>query len=191
MRTRSQLSSGVRHRPVVSIGQTRPGGALRRQLSLYVPAAMATALTRVRRIVDPVQSHLIPPHVTLCRDDDLAGLAPSDIGSRLAPPGVGPLTFVFGQAESFGGHGILLPCVGGQAEFHALRARILGVSPDEQTPHLTLAHPRNPKAGGNNIAQARALATPFAVTFTLVHWIEQEGGAPWHVRHSYRIGEDT
>src|SRR5688572_16534176 len=84
---------------------------LRTQLSLYVPAALAAELAAVRRAVDPVQSRLIPPHVTLCREEDLVGLSPDTVGARLA--GVGRLTLALGPAERFGGHGILLPCVAG------------------------------------------------------------------------------
>jgi 2'-5' RNA ligase len=160
---------------------------MRTQLSLYVPAPEAESLATVRRIVDPVQSRLIPPHVTLCRDEDLVGIAPDDVRARLAT-GVGPLTLAFGAAERFGGHGLLLPCVAGQAAFRALRALVLGnAAPRDHTPHLTLAHPRNPSAPGNDAAVARALPVPLTITFTRVHWIEQESGAPWRVRHTFGL----
>jgi 2'-5' RNA ligase len=160
---------------------------MRTQLSLYVPTPVAEALAAVRRIVDPVQSRLIPPHVTLCREEDLVGVAPSDVRARLAA-GVGPLTLAFGSVEQFGGHGVLLPCVGGHAAFRALRALVLGgATPRDHTPHLTLAHPRTPRAPGNDPSAARVLPAPLSITFTSVHWIEQEGRAPWRIRHTYGL----
>lgn len=151
---------------------------------------MAAVLAAVRRVVDPVQSRLIPAHVTLCRDEDLDGVQPDDV--RVAAAGMDGLTLAFGPAERAGEHGILLPCVDGQADFHALRARLLGVAaPRERTAHLTLAHPRNPRAPGNDLLVARTLPVPLVATFTRVHWIEQAGDAPWQVRHTFPFRNDT
>ena len=161
---------------------------MRVQLSLYVSGPAAGELAAVRQVVDPVQSALIPPHVTLCRDAELAGIAPEEIRTRLAARDARAVTLAFGPVERFGGHGLLLPCVEGHAAFRALRALILGVAvPQEQVPHLTLAHPRNPRASGNDIAVARALPAPLVTTFTHVHWIEQEDRTPWRIRHTYRL----
>jgi hypothetical protein len=56
----------------------------------------------------------------------------------------------------------------------------------EQAPHITLAHPRNPQAPGNNLS-AVSLPGLLAITFTSVSWIEQEEGAPWRIRHAYPL----
>ena len=162
----------------------------RTQLSLWVPPPADAMLEAIRRVVDPVQAALIPAHVTLCRDEELARLSPDDVAARLAAAGEPSLTLAFGAAERFGGHGIVLPCVAGRAHFHSLRARILGdPSPREHAPHLTLAHPRNPKAAGNDLSAAHALPVPLVVTFTNVRWIEQDEGGPWRALHAWRLGD--
>ncbi len=160
---------------------------VRTQLSLYVPVTAAAALDAVRRAVDPIQRRLIPPHVTLCRDEELAGLTPSVVRARLA--GASMVTLTFGRAERFFGHGVLLPCVEGLTAFRALRARILG-SPTirEAAPHLTLAHPRNPSAVADPLAAAQVLAERLVVTLPEVHWIEQEAGGKWGIRHTFQLG---
>ena len=154
----------------------------RTQLSLYVPEPLATSLESVRRTLDPVQSSLIPAHVTLCREDELAGLDPDALHLRLARIPLPPLTLRFGRPEPFHEHGILLPCIAGQNEFRTLREHVLGArSIRPHRPHITLAHPRNPKAPGNCPANAGELADGMAITFTRINVIEQTGVAPWRV----------
>ena len=160
----------------------------RSQLSLYVPAPMAEPLESVRRVVDPVQSSLIPAHVTLCREDELAQLEPGVIASRLATPPVKSVTLQFGKAESFYEHGILLPCVAGEHEFRSLREHLLGSrNIRHQSPHITLAHPRNPKAHGNCLASAHMLPESFSIAFSTVTLIEQTGIAPWRVLDTFYL----
>src|SRR5687767_11721757 len=98
----------------------------RLQLSMYVPPNVATELEAVRRIVDPIQSKLIPPHVTLCREDELGEL--ESIKARLRRLLFEPLTLRFGRPEAFAGHGLLLECVGGANQFRALREYLLASS---------------------------------------------------------------
>lgn len=162
---------------------------MRTQLSLYVTADATTALNAVRHVVDPVQSWLIPPHVTLCRDEELVGVSPGAVGERLAAEAAGALTLTFGPVESFGTHGLLLPCVGGYPAFERLRTLALGVTPPRaQLPHLTLAHPRNPRAPGNAPDAVKGLPVPLVLTFTRAHWIEQEGAeSPWRIRHTFAL----
>lgn len=161
--------------------------ARRRQLSLYVPAEAARELEAVRRVVDPVQHRLIPAHLTLCREDELEGLPP--LGPRLAALGLGPLTLRFGAPQAFSGHGLLLPCVGGAPAFRRLREAVLGSSQvRDQAPHLTLAHPRNPRAPGNSLLAAAGLPEVLTLTFPVLSLIEQEGQAPWRVLETHRLG---
>ena len=155
---------------------------LRTQLCLYVPDAQASALESVRRVVDPVQSRLIPAHVTLCREDELALVEPAALATRLAALPAWPLTLEFGKAEAFHEHGILLPCIGGEREFRVLREHLLGSRAIRRhAPHITLAHPRNPKAAGNCLANASVLPDALAITFTRIRRIQQQGAAPWQV----------
>lgn len=152
------------------------------QLSLYVPEPAASVLEPVRRMLDPVQARLIPAHVTLCREDELAPIRDSALLPRLADLPLGPLTLHFGGPAPFHGHGILLPCSAGEDAFVALRQHLLGAGPIRRpSPHITLAHPRNPKAAGNGLAAAAMLPGTMAVTFTRIHLIEQTGTRPWRV----------
>ena len=160
----------------------------RRQLSLYVPVAASKAIEAVRVLVDPVQHRLIPAHVTLCREDELLDL--HSVEDRLSTISFAPITLTFGPAEVFFDHGILLPCVSGESAFRALRQTILGRSDiKDQPPHMTLAHPRNPRAPGNSLTAAlRLLPGNVTLTFATVHRIEQPQAAqPWRVLATYPL----
>ncbi len=158
---------------------------IRRQLTLFVPPEASAAIEAVRRDADPVQHALIAAHVTLAREDELAALDADEIGRRLtASPS---LVLRFGLVERFDGHGLWLPCVGGEDAFHALRDHLLGPS-RRHRPHLTLAHPRNPQAPGNALATAHGLPVPLAIAFPRVARIEQRDGAPWVRLADYALG---
>lgn len=165
---------------------------IRTQLSLFVQPSRAAEFEAVRRVVDPVQSRLIPAHVTLCRDDELAGLQLADLDERLRRTHPRAVTLRFGPPERFGGHGILMPPVGDTAGFEALRALALGTpAPRPHMPHLTLAHPRNPQAPGNRLESAAPLGAGRTVTFDAVHLIEQCDGDPWVVRATFPLFADS
>ncbi len=153
---------------------------IRKQLSLYAPEPAAIPVEEIRRVVDPVQHRLIPAHVTLCREDELTDL--ERITDTLRGNSFAPVTLRFGKAEFFDGHGLILHCVEGETGFRALREALLG-SADirNQRPHLTLAHPRNPKAPGNALANTAGLPTPFSITFPTVFLIRQTGRQPWEI----------
>lgn len=153
--------------------------ATRIQLTLLVPEGAAIAIEEVRRVLDPVQSRLIPAHVTLCREDEFEDTA--ELRDRLtqAPPEA--IELAFGRAEAFDGHGLLLPCIGGMDAFQALRASVLG-SPSirPSKPHITLAHPRNPRAVGNTgVHGASQLPAPLPIRFDTLSLIRQTGGSVW------------
>ncbi len=159
----------------------------RTQLTLFVPAPHAEVIEAVRRVLDPVQASLIAAHVTLCREDELAGLPASALRERLA--GAGRLTLGFGAPVAFDGHGILLPCVRGEREFRALRVKALGRDDArDQRPHLTLAHPRNPRAPGNSLAHASVPSDARVLTFEVACLIRQDDAAPWRVLESFALG---
>ena len=160
----------------------------RTQLSLFVPPPHATELEAVRRVVDPVQFHLIAAHVTLAREDELADIGIEELEARLARPEAMALTLTFGRAEPFSAHGILLPCIGGEEKFQALRSLVLDAKAvKRQDPHITLAHPRNRQAPGNNLPNASRLSPAMAVTFTSICRIQQVGSAPWQVLQRYSL----
>lgn len=158
------------------------------QLSLYVPEPEASVLETARCVLDPIQRSLFPAHVTLCREDELAQLAAGSLASRLANPPVKSLTLHFGKAEWFPPHAILLPCISGEDEFRSLREHILNSCHiKHQAPHITLAHPRNPKATGNTLANAYLLPEAMAVTFTSVNLIEQSGSSAWRIVETFGL----
>jgi 2'-5' RNA ligase len=163
------------------------------QLTLFVPGSAAEEIEATRRLLDPVQFNLIPAHVTLCREDELEGAGYSSLEQRLCAGRAKPLTLTFGTPESFSTHGILLPCVSGEEGFQELRRLVLGAGlVRRQLPHITLAHPRNPKAFGNSLANAAALRAGIEVTFEAVCRIVQAGISPWRVvqRIELRTTED-
>lgn len=154
------------------------------QLTLFVSGAAAQKIEDVRKILDPVQHNLIPAHVTLCREDELQDLEFSALQERLATWEAGPINLSFGAPEPFSTqgstHGILLPCIRGAEEFQALRHLILGsTTARHPLAHITLAHPRNPKAAGNTLAAASDLEAGLKVTFGTVCRIRQDGHTPW------------
>ena len=77
----------------------------RRQLSLYAPEPQRSVIDAVRAVLDPVQHRLIPAHVTLCREDELAGIDAAVMAERLA--GAAPITLRFGPPERFIGRNIV------------------------------------------------------------------------------------
>jgi 2'-5' RNA ligase len=158
---------------------------VRHQVSLYVPKRAAIALEAVRRQLDPIQYRLIPSHVTLCRDHETSTLTASDVSSALR---FGPITLTFGRAETFDGHGIRLPCVAGEEPFARLRERLLGpVSVRREAPHITLAHPRNPRSQRYDLDVALGLPAQINIAFPVALLIEQTNGEPWRVLERYRL----
>jgi hypothetical protein len=129
------------------------------------------------------QFGLIAAHVTLCREEELADLSERELGRRLARAAPAPLTLVFGRPARSGGHGMLLPCTDGAEAFDALRRVVLDTTAVRaHAPHMTLAHPRNPRAPEKVAATYAVLPTPLVVTFAAVAVIEQRAAQPWVVR---------
>ncbi len=161
-------------------------GTVRRQLTLFVPEDAAPSIERLRQQADPVQFALIAAHVTLCREDEIADLELSVLRERLAS--AAPLTLTFGHARRFAAHGILLPCIDGAADFQRLRVQALGATAiREPEAHLTVAHPRNPRAPGNQDALLSALPAPLTLVFREVALIEQRDARPWIKLETMRL----
>ena len=76
----------------------------------------------------------------------------------------------------------------GEPEFAALRRHVLATDTVRpQTPHLTLAHPRNPKALGNALAAARSAAA-LTLRCDRLQWIEHVDQQSWSVVAVYPLG---
>lgn len=165
--------------------------AVRTQLTLFLPEAEARLIESVRRVVDPIQFQLIAAHVTLCREDELVDLDPGELGARFDGGTAKPITLRFGRPEAFHDHGILLPCIDGEKEFRSLRMVALGSNEiRRQTPHITLAHPRNPNSAGNSLENAQVLPETISVTFTSVSLIEQTDAMPWRVKRTFDLRKE-
>lgn len=162
---------------------------VRRQLTLFVPAPESLVLEAVRRQVDPVQHRLIAAHVTLCREDELARFPDRALHERLGQLDTVPLTITLAAVVPFDTHGVLMPCIAGESDFSALRAMVLGEpAPRRHAPHLTLAHPRNPRSPHNAPATYETLPVPLSITFAEISLIEQTGHEPWQRLETYALG---
>jgi 2'-5' RNA ligase len=160
----------------------------RKQLSMYAPQSFTKEIEEVRKIVDPIQSSLIPTHITLCREDEF--LDNLELRERLKNLPFKPLTLSFGKVEGFSTHGLLLNCIEGQEDFYFLRECILNSKNIKlQKPHITLAHPRNPKAKGNLLENTSNLPKIIKITFPTIYLIEQEESKPWKVLEGYNLME--
>ena len=165
-----------------------PTPSVRRQLSMFVPDGVEVDFEVFRRTLDPVQSLLIPAHVTLCREDELNQISESELRRRLSQAPVKPITLHFGKPETFGGHGILLNCIDRASDFHLLREHVLGSKTIiEQRPHITLAHPKNSKSHGNSLANALRLPEGISITFPAIQLIEQHGVQPWEMLQQFKL----
>jgi len=164
---------------------------MRKQLSMYVPPPNAALLEKLRNELDPVQANLIPAHVTLCREDELPSAMERKVVADLRE-GWHSITLEFGEPQRFSSHGVLLPCVGGLENFHALRCQILDSSSVKpQLPHITLAHPRNPKSVQNDSFKSTYSLGELEVTFNIISLIEQEGSNPWVVLKEFDLAEEV
>jgi 2'-5' RNA ligase superfamily len=160
----------------------------RDQLTLFVPPSDSTALDAVRQVLDPIQAELIKAHVTLCREDELAGATSASIRARLGDSEVTQVTLRFGAPERFNDHGILLPCIDGELEFQALRQVVLGKAQvRRQIPHITLAHPRNPRASANTLENALSLGSGRTLIFDVITRIRQRGSSSWQSIEEYPL----
>jgi hypothetical protein len=178
--------------PDPSLKRSANGVETRIQLSLFVPPSSAERLEQARHLLDPVQAKLIPAHVTLCREDELQDIDLATLGSIVASPGAGPICLKFGGPEVFQGHGVLLPCIEGEEGFHEARCRILGSRRARRhAPHITLAHPRNPRSPQNSPANFGAIQAGLVITFAEIQHILQEAAMPWQVIATHALFEQA
>lgn len=160
----------------------------RTQLTLFVPPPVAGDLEAVRAVVDPVQQGLIAAHVTLCREDELANLDENLFRNRLRDPRARGIRLEFGAVEAFSTHGLWLPCVRGAEAFQALRFHLLGKEDLRLVQaHITLAHPRNPRAKNNSLAAASRIPAGLSIQFPVVSLIEQNDGGKWVIREEFPL----
>ncbi len=139
-----------------------------------------------------MQASLIAAHVTLCREDEITSRDIDAFLQRARDWPYGPLHLTFGPPESFLGHGVMLPSEHGVEQFQLLRQWLLQ-RPDARVhrPHLTLAHPRNPRASDNTVDALAQAPRRLDVRFSSVTIIQQTGSEPWRVVREASLGGDT
>lgn len=147
----------------------------RRQASLYLNNAPHIEFVRTR--FNPAQAKLIPAHVTLIREDEVADW--DELHQRLKDLGDIELALQFGVPKREANL-VYLPVVGGTDKFDKLRAALLrATTRRKQNPHLTLIHPRNGICTDAIFEEILAAVSAFQATFTTASLIEQTDGGPW------------
>ena len=167
------------------------GMGVRRQLTLFLAGEMAAAVEAVRRVVDPEQYRLIPAHVTLCPEEEIAGIPIEELEARIpAGPARGitqvsafqPLAVKCSRLlENIASSSPPMTSAGifGRPRIGGRQARAIISVIARPRPHVTLAHPRNPRAPGNSLEAALALPPRWQARLAWIHLIAQEGAQPW------------
>lgn len=157
---------------------------IRRQATLLFHNAPA-ALTHCRCRYNPIQADLIPPHVTLCREDEVVDWLAFE--QRVASMGHVKLEMKFGRPIR-NGNSVLLPAVEGMEAYDSLRRAVLSDGASEPRPmnaHITVIHPRNGICTDENFAEIADVLQPFQWTFNEIALIEQRDGGPWTTLSRY------
>jgi hypothetical protein len=149
----------------------------RRQVSLYLNGQSDIEALRSR--YNPMQARLIPPHVTLCREDEVTDWGNLQNRLELLRPFEIAITFgVPVREDNF----VYLPVLEGLEVFQSFRRAILSKEARIHFPHLTLIHPRNGICTEQIFADiSKTITEPFPYTFREVRIIEQEDGGIWNV----------
>lgn len=156
---------------------------MRRQLSLFLPSAQRAVVEPIRQRLDPRQHALIPAHVTLCRDDELADWPA--VERRLSSLQAFSLTLRFGAPQALPDGCILLRPMQGAAQYQALRRSLLGPTAPIHGAHLTLLHPSHATGTPPDVAELATVLSDFVTTFSSIALIEQRGSAPWQLLREY------
>lgn len=170
---------------------------IRRQASMFVSGCKE--IEEVRNRFNPAQARLIPPHLTLCREDEVSDW--SELANRIAKLSPIALAVEFGKPERDGNF-VYLPILSGEDQFDTLRYQLLcnvnqsglddnhrlsdpvrsgDFMPRKQLPHLTLIHPRNGECTDSVYEEICDRIKPFRHLLTEIVIIEQTDGGPWSV----------
>ena len=156
---------------------------MRRQLSLFLPPDQRSVVEPIRQRLDPLQHAMIPAHVTLCRDDELATWPP--VRECLATLNSFSITMRFGEPEVLPDGCVLLRPTHGIEEYQHLRQLVLGPSATAHGAHLTLLHPRNSAGATYDLAEISNALTGLTATFRTIALIEQGESGKWAVQQEY------
>ena len=156
---------------------------MRRQLTLFLPTEQRSFVEPIRQKLDPQQHAIIPAHVTLCRDDELADW--HIISQRLSSLGDFAITMQFGRPQVLPDGCVLLRPTSGMEQYQDLRQSILGLSANVHGAHLTLLHPRNAAGVTYDLVEIASSLAGLAATFNSIALIEQYDSGPWLVQQTY------
>jgi 2'-5' RNA ligase len=161
----------------------------RRQLTLFI-AGQNEAIEKIREEFNPEQYHLIPTHVTLCREDEIE-LVEKVIENIKSISWDKPLRIEFNLPERFeNGKGVFIPAKMDNPDFYELRKAILnGLNefPRKPLPHITLMHPRNSTCTDIIFEQIKKYELPTELIFDKISLIEQHNGEKWIIIEEFPI----
>ncbi|WP_299335937.1 2'-5' RNA ligase family protein [uncultured Psychroserpens sp.] len=161
---------------------------IRRQLTLFINEPNGS-IEKIRAKFNPRQYHLIPAHVTLCREDEIEPIEKTiqrikSISLEKA------IRIEFGKAERFAdGKGVYISSIGSNNEFKALRKLVLGQTElkKEQVPHITLMHPRNATCTNDIFESIGNYDLPTELSFGKISLIEQINSGKWNMLEEFGI----
>jgi hypothetical protein len=156
---------------------------MRRQLSLFLSPDQRAVVEPIRQRLDPRQHAIIPAHVTLCRDDELAHWPL--VRERLASLKSFSITMRFGDPQVLPDGCVLLRPTHGIEEYQHLRQLVLGPRATDHGAHLTLLHPRNSAGVTYDLAEISHALTGLTTTFRTIALIEQCETGMWVVQREY------
>lgn len=160
----------------------------RKQLTLFVNEPNGN-IEKIRSQFNPKQYHLIPAHVTLCREDEIE---PIEITmERINSISIKkPIRIEFEKVERFAeGKGVYISAFSNYTEFKELRKLVLGQTKlkKEQVPHITLMHPRNSNCTNEIFEKICKFNLPTRLEFRKISLIEQHNGGIWNVLQEFEI----
>jgi hypothetical protein len=156
---------------------------MRRQLTLFLPPEQRAVVEPFRQRLDPRQHALIPAHVTLCRDDELADWP--TLERRLSDLGAFSLTLRFGAPQVLPGGCILLRPTHGAEQYQELRRFLLGSSAPIHGAHVTLLHPRHATGATPDLTEIATALAGLTATIRTIALIEQHDSNPWQLLREY------
>ena len=160
----------------------------RKQLTLFLNEPSGT-IEKIRAEFNPVQFHLIPAHVTLCREDEIEPI--QETIERIESISLAkPVRVELEKLERFSNEkGLCLSSLGTNNEFKELRKRVLGQTElkKEQIPHITLMHPRNSTCTDPIFKAICSYVLPTKFEFGTISLIEQKNGGTWKVLREFSM----
>jgi 2'-5' RNA ligase len=161
----------------------------RRQLTLFLDDEYTTEIEKLRKRYNPVQFHLIRPHVTLCREEELEDL--NHIKHNLRSLNLGRIRVNFDKLIRFSDqNGVMITAEEDNEQYHNLRRIILkgcDIPINFPEPHITLMHPRSSTCTDGIFNEIRKMNIPKSILFKEISLIQQTDGAKWETLNIFKI----